>query len=182
MGGGGRQGSQNTSNRKTHFFVNRVSNCGRLTVARNYFRNTLIMMFTLMLPSFACLPYIIDLPESMRGWAASSSPPWPACPCSAPCACPAPGPPPAPGYCPSRREGAAHPYPGSSAVWPGSSRWTGTARPTPEQQFHLLASVFRIRIHLVRIRSKHLSQNTDPDPIRIRIQSFDGQKFTAEKI
>ncbi len=42
--------------------------------------------------------------------------------------------------------------------------------------------MFRIRIHLIRIRIQHFLLNTDPDPIRI--QGFDDQKLqkiTAEK-
>ncbi len=38
----------------------------------------------------------------------------------------------------------------------------------------LRATVFRIRIHLIRIRIQHFRLNTDPDPIRI--QGFDKTK------
>jgi hypothetical protein len=40
--------------------------------------------------------------------------------------------------------------------------------------------VFRIRIHLIRIRIQHFRLNTDPEPDPIRIQGFDDQML--EKI
>ncbi len=49
---------------------------------------------------------------------------------------------------------------------------------------HLQAGL-RIRIHLIQIRIQYFRLNTDPDPIRIRIQGFNDQKLkkiTAEKI
>ncbi len=39
-------------------------------------------------------------------------------------------------------------------------------------------AVFRIRIHLIRIRIQHFRLNTDPDPFRI--QGFDDQKLERE--
>jgi hypothetical protein len=39
----------------------------------------------------------------------------------------------------------------------------------------------RIRIHFIQIRIQHFRLNTDPDPIRIRIQGFNDQKLNFFK-
>ena len=52
-------------------------------------------------------------------------------------------------------------------------------------QVAALHAGLRIRIHFIRIRIQHFRLNTDPDPIRIRIQGFNDQKLKkirAEKI
>ncbi len=59
----------------------------------------------------------------------------------------------------------------------------------PTVQLHTgtkyLQAGLRIRIYLIQIRIQYFRLNTDPDPIRIRIQGFNDQKLkkiTAEKI
>ncbi len=77
------------------------------------------------------------------------------------------------------------PTPGHS----GSSSGSGPIT-RPDKEIIDMKAVFRIRIHLIRIRIQHFRPNADPDPdpIRIRIQSGSRvlmtkswKKVTAEK-